>query len=218
MPVPRLLNPNDAKRAVEIIEKSYKDAKYYLDFSTPVDLLAAAILSAQTKDSVVNSITPELFRRFKSADDYANATPEELLRYISKVSYAKNKAVNIINAFKEISRKYGGKVPNRKEGLIALPGVGEKTANTVLINAFGIVEGIPVDTWVIKLSYRIGLSLNKNPDRIEEDLKGIVDREHWHNFAYMLKAHGKALCGAIPKCSECPLAAVCPRNGVTKSE
>jgi len=213
----KLLSESDARKAVALIEKSYADAKYYLNFKTPVDLLAAAILSAQTKDSVVNAITPELFKRFRSAADYAGATPEELLKYISRVSYAKNKAVNIINAFKIIEDKYSGKVPKTKEELIELPGVGEKTANTIMINAYGIVEGIPVDTWVIKLSYRIGLSLNKNPDKIEEDLKRIVDKAHWHNFAYMLKAHGKAICGTIPRCSICPLSGLCPRNGVVKS-
>ncbi|MGC8479012.1 MAG: endonuclease III domain-containing protein [Candidatus Micrarchaeia archaeon] len=218
MPAPRLLDPESARKAVEIIEKSYKDAKYYLNFSTPVDLLAAAILSAQTKDSLVNSITPELFKRFKDASDYVKSTPEELMEYISKVSYARKKAENIIEAFKIIEKDYGGKVPSSKPDLVKLPGVGEKTANTILINAYGIVEGIPVDTWVIKLSYRIGFSLNKNPDKIEEDLKKVVDKAHWHNFAYMLKAHGKALCGTIPKCSECPLRGVCAMNGVTKSK
>ncbi|MEM3827468.1 MAG: endonuclease III [Candidatus Micrarchaeaceae archaeon] len=213
----KLLTIEEAKKAVNVIEKNYADAKYYLNFKNPIELFVAAVLSAQTKDNVVNALTPDLFKHFKNVSDYANAKPDELLKYVGSVTYAKAKVSNIIKAFKEIEKRYSGKVPNRKADLIKLPGVGEKTANTILINAFGIVEGIPVDTWVIKLSYRIGLSLNKNPDKIEADLKKVVDREHWHNFAYMLKAHGKAICGAIPKCSICPLNKLCPKNGVEKS-
>ncbi len=218
----KALDRETAKRVVEILEQEYKDAKYYLNFSTPIDLLVAAILSAQTKDSVVNAVTPALFAKYKTARDYANANAEDILKIVRPVSFAGNKVKNIINACKIIEKQYGGKVPDTMEGLLSLPGVGRKTANTILINAYGKVEGIPVDTWVIKLSYRIGLSGNKDPDKIEQDLMKIVDKKYWHNFAYVLKYHGKAVCQSlVPVCSKCVIGPnsknLCPRNGVVKS-
>ncbi|EQD34963.1 DNA-(apurinic or apyrimidinic site) lyase / endonuclease III, partial [mine drainage metagenome] len=155
--------------------------------------------------------------RFKSAKDYANASENEIIGYIKPVSFAGNKAKNIIRAAKTLEEEYGGNVPKTMEELIALPGIGRKTANTILINAYGIVEGIPVDTWVIKLSPRLGLSLEKNPDKIERDLMGKIDRKYWHDIAYVLKRHGKTLCKAVPECSKCPVKDICPRNGVTKA-
>ncbi|MDE1804981.1 MAG: endonuclease III [Candidatus Micrarchaeota archaeon] len=214
----KALGGQDSAKAISILEKEYPNAKYYLDFGTPIDLLAAAIISAQTRDEVVNSVTPALFKKYKTARDYAKADVDGLVGYIGKVSFAGNKAKNIISACRIIEEKYSGKVPNKAEELIELPGIGRKTANTILINAYGIVEGIPVDTWVIKLSYRIGLSLNKDPDKIEQDLMKVVDRKYWKNFAYVLKAHGKKICQSqVPICSKCPLNKICPRNGVTKS-
>ncbi len=215
----KLLSDSEAKVAIDALKKEYPNAKYYLNFSTPVDLLVAAILSAQTKDEVVNSITPELFKRYKSARDYASANPEELIGYVRRVSFAGNKVKNIISACKIIESEYGGKVPNRMDKLVELPGVGRKTANTILINAFGIVEGIPVDTWVIKLSYRIGLSRSKKPEEIEQDLMHIVEKKDWHNIAYVLKQHGHKICqSTVPLCSQCLLSKLCPRNGVTASK
>ncbi|MCL5433617.1 MAG: endonuclease III [Candidatus Marsarchaeota archaeon] len=211
-----LLNEKDAKALTQILCKYYKDAKYYLCYKTPIDLLAAAILSAQTKDDVVNALTPELFKKYKTAKDYANADEKELLKYVKRVSFADKKTKNIIEANKIIERDYKGKLPNSMKELLKLPGIGRKTANTILINAYGIVEGIPVDTWVIKLSYRLGLSTNKNPDKIEQDLMKVVDRNCWHNFAYVIKSHGKALCNTIPICSKCPIEKLCPKNNVTK--
>ncbi len=210
----------DAKKAnyvVEMLEKHYKDVHYYLNFKTPVELLVAAILSAQTKDTKVNAITPRLFERYRTAKDYANAKPAQLMDYVGGVLYAKNKIANIIGACKEIDEKYGGRVPDSMENLIELPGIGRKTANTILINAYGKAEGIPVDTWVIKLSYRIGLSKAKNADSIEKDLEAKIGKQYWKNIAYVLKAHGKEVCCAIPKCSACPIKAYCPKNGVIKS-
>ncbi len=198
------------------LEGHYKGVKYYLNFGSPIDLLVAAILSAQTHDEVVNRLTPELFAKYKTASDYANADQEELIGYVRSVSFAGNKAKNIIKACAIIEGRYMGRVPDSIEALTALPGVGRKTANTILINAYGIVTGIPVDTWVIKLSYRLGLSGKMDPDKIEADLKEIIPRGYWHNFAYVLKAHGKNICGAVPVCSKCPVNAICPKNGVTK--
>jgi endonuclease-3 len=214
----KLLDHETARKAISALKSEYPNAKYYLNFGTPIDLLVAAIMSAQTHDEVVNAITPQLFSKFKNASDYAKAKPEELLKYISKVSFAGKKAENIIAACKIIEEKYGGKVPSSMEALTALPGVGRKTANTILINAYGIVEGIPVDTWVLKLSYRIGLSRSTKPDEVEKDLMKIVDKKDWHNIAYIMKAHGRKVCqSAAPICSTCVIKEICPKNGVSKS-
>ncbi len=218
----KALSKEEAKEVVETLEQAYKNAKYYLNFETPIDLLVAAILSAQTKDAVVNAVTPKLFAKYKTAKEYANAKPEDLLSIVRPVSFAGNKVRNIISACKIIDEKYNGKVPSTMQELLELPGVGRKTANTILINAYGIVEGIPVDTWVIKLAYRIGLSGNRDPEKIEQDLMQIVDKKYWHNFAYVLKYHGKATCQAMPICSKCIIGPngknLCPRNGVIKSK
>jgi endonuclease-3 len=207
----------DGKHAAELADKlcdAYKDVHYYLNFKTPVDLVAAAIISAQTRDETVNRLTPALFAKYRTARDYADANLEGLTKDIGSVTFAGNKAKNIISAFKTIAEKHGGKVPNTMAQLTELPGIGRKTANTILINAYGIIEGIPVDTWVIKLSYRLGLSLNKNPEKIEQDLMKVIDKRHWHNFAYVLKAHGKAICQTVPYCSKCPVNDMCPKNDV----
>ena len=119
--------------------------------------------------------------------------------------------------YKIIHEKYNGKVPNKMEELLELPGIGRKTANTILINAYGIVEGIPVDTWVIKLAPRLGLSANKDPEKIEQDLMKKIEKKYWHNITYIFKRHGKTLCDKVPICSKCPVNNLCPRNGVTKS-
>jgi len=212
----KLLSLSEGRELTTILCEHYKDAKYYLNFKTPIELIVAAILSAQTKDEVVNSITPALFEKYKTAKDFANAKEDELIKYINRVSFAANKAKNIIKTCSIIEKNYNGKVPASMEELLKLPGVGRKTANTVLINAYNIVEGIPVDTWVIKLSYRLGLSGNKNPDKIEQDLMKIVDKKYWHNFAYVIKTHGKTLCKSVPICSKCPVSKICPKNDVKK--
>ncbi len=210
-----LLSQKDAEELVRILSGAYKDSHYYLNFKTPIDLLVAAVISAQTRDEVVNKTTPALFSRYHTAKDYAGADEEELIKAIKSVSFAGNKAKNIIKACKMLVEKYGGKVPDRMEELIELPGVGRKTANTILINAYGIVEGIPVDTWVIKLSYRLGLSQNKLPDKIESDLKERIPKTYWSKLAYVMKNHGRAICQTIPYCSKCPVSSICPKNGVT---
>ena len=208
----------DSQKIVSALETHYKDVHYYLNFGNPVELMVAAILSAQTRDTTVNALTPALFKRYRSAKDYANSTEEELLGYVKGVFYAKNKASNIIKACKIIEDKYNGKVPDSMDELVELPGIGRKTANTILINAYGIVDGIPVDTWVIKLAYRMGFSEGKNPNIIEKDLEKIVDKKYWKNISYILKEHGKQICGTVPKCSSCFLKDMCPKNGVVKSE
>ena len=211
----KLLSQKDAEEFVSILSSVYKDSHYYLDFKTPIDLLAAAVISAQTRDDVVNKTTPALFSKYHTAKDYANADEKELAKAIKSVSFAGNKAKNIIKTCKKLMEKYDGKVPDKMEELIELPGIGRKTANTILINAYGIVEGIPVDTWVIKLSYRLGLSQNKLPDKIESDLKERIPKTYWSKIAYVMKNHGRAICQTVPYCSKCPVSGICPKNGVT---
>ncbi len=210
-----LLENDKIDKIIKILEEKYKNVKYYLNFDGPLQLLVAAILSAQTRDNVVNSLTPELFSRYNTAEDFASAKLQDLIPMIKKVSFAENKAKNIIQCCKIIKERYNGKVPDNMNDLISLPGVGKKTANTILINAFGKVEGIPVDTWVIKLSYRIGLSKSKKPDEIEEDLKQKIDKKYWKNIAYVLKEHGHEICQSIkPRCGICPINSMCPKNGI----
>lgn len=223
MPSFKLLDNASAIEAVEMLEKEYPDAKYYLNFSTPIDLLVAAILSAQTHDEVTNSVTPGLFKKYKTAWDYSKANLEDLIEQIHRVTFAGNKARNIIRTCTIIDEKYNGKVPNNMEKLLELPGIGRKTANTILINAYGIVEGIPVDVWVIKLSGRIGLSEGKKPEDIEQDLMRFVDVKYWKNITYVFKTHGKKICKSqVPACSKCIIGPngkrkLCPRNGVARS-
>jgi endonuclease III len=214
----RKLEEKEAKKAIATLISKYPDAHYYLNFKTDIDLLVAAIISAQTRDEVTNSVTPQLFEKYKTVKDYANANEKELFELIRRVTFGGNKARNIIAACKIIIGQYGGKIPRTMEGLTSLPGVGRKTANTVLINAYGIAEGIPVDTWVIKLSGRIGLSQSDDPEEIEQDLMKLVDKKDWKKITYVFKNHGKAICQSrVPICSKCILAKVCPRNGVTNS-
>ena len=211
----KILSAKDAAQLAGELCKHYKDAHYYLNFKTPVDLVAAAILSAQTRDIVTNKTTPAMFAKYKSAKDYAKADPAELLDIIKGVTFGANKAKNIIKTFQVISEKYDGKVPNKMDQLLDLPGIGRKTANTILINAYGIVEGIPVDAWVIKLSPRLGLSNQKDPDKIELELQSKIPKQYWGKITYVLKTHGRELCKPVPICSKCPVQKLCPKNGVT---
>jgi len=202
---------------IELLKKEYPHAKYYLNFSNPLELMVAAILSAQVRDEVVNAMTPNLFKKYKNMVDYARATPEDLANDIKAVTFAGNKAKNIINTCKILVEKFDGKVPKTMEELTSLPGIGRKTANTILINAYDIVEGIPCDTHCIRLSQRLELSKNKDPDKIEQDLMKIIPKSDWKKIPYLLKAHGRAVCKAPnPYCSKCLLNKLCPKTGVKK--
>jgi len=203
---------------IKLLKKEYPDAKYYLNFSNPLELMVAAILSAQVRDEVVNALTPKLFKKYKTAKDYANADLQELTNDIKTVTFAGNKAKNIKNACEILVEKYDGKVPNTMEDLTSLPGIGRKTANTILINAFDIVQGIPADTHVIRLSQRLGWSKAKDGDGVEQDLMNIIPKNEWKKIPYLLKAHGRAICQApTPYCSKCFLSELCPKIGVKKS-
>jgi endonuclease-3 len=208
--------PQTAKVLSEL-KKLYPHAKYYLNFSSPLELLVATILSAQCRDTIVNSTTPPVFKKYKTAEDYARADLETLIREISPVSFPANKAKYIKQASKILVEKYRGKVPSTMEELVELPGVGRKTANAILINAFDKIEGIVVDTHVIRLSYRLGWTKNKNPEKIEQDLVKIIPKNDWARITWLLKEHGRAVCRApVPICSRCRLEPLCPKAGVTK--
>ncbi len=203
--------------AINRLKKHYPKAKYYLNFSNPLELMVAAILSAQVRDEVVNAATPALFKKYKTAKDYANADIEEMINYINRITFAGNKARNIKAACKILVEKYNGKVPDAIEALTELHGIGRKTANAILINGFNKIVGIPCDTHVIRVSYRLGWTKNTNPDKIEQDLMKLFPKKEWKKIPYMLKDHGRAICRApVPECSRCFLSDVCPKQGVTK--
>ena len=193
------------------LSKVYPNPDTELVHSNPLELLIATILSAQTTDKLVNSLTPALFEQYKTAKDFATARPEELFPYIKQVNFFGNKAKNIIASAKIIDEKYDGKVPDTMEELDALPGVARKTANVVLWNAFGKNEGFCVDTHVMRMSQRLGLTKQKDPVKIEKDLMKIVPQKEWGTFAHYLILHGRHFCIArTHTCDNCPLEDLCP--------
>ena len=189
----------------------YPDAHCELVFSNPLELLVATILSAQCTDVQVNKITPALFAKFPTAANYAAASPEDIETYVKSTGFFRNKARNIRTAAQDIVTKFSGEVPRTMGELITLAGVGRKTANVVLGNAFGQDEGIVVDTHVTRLSLRLGLTHQRNAEKIEADLIKLIPRPHWTIFSHWLIAHGRNRCTArSPQCSECELADFCP--------
>jgi len=197
------------------LKKEYPDSKYYINFSNPLQLMVAAIMSAQVRDSVVNAATPTLFKKYKTSEDYANSSVTDIESIIKSVTFYKNKAKNIKEACRVLAEKHDGRVPKTMNELISLPGIGRKTANAILINAFGVVEGIPVDTHVIRLSQRLGWTKNKDPEKIEQDLMKIVPKSEWKTMPHLLKDHGRAVCTSAPKCDRCVLSKDCPKIGVS---
>jgi len=201
-------------RIDEIITKlkmTYSQSQTALHFETPFQILVATILSAQCTDEQVNKVTPALFQKYRTAADFANADPDTLENEIRSTGFFKNKTKSIINASKKIVDDFGGKVPDRMEDLITLQGVARKTANIVLSSGYKKAEGIAVDTHVKRLSQRLGLSKEKNPDKIEQDLMNLVPREEWIDFNYMFVNHGRNTCQARkPDCPECVLNSLCP--------
>lgn len=199
------------KEIIKRLSKIYPHPRTALQFEDPLQLLIATIMSAQTTDKLVNTLTPALFKKYPSAKDFANAPVEEIAEMISKVNFFSNKAKNIKAACQMIIEKYGGKVPETMEELDALPGVARKTANVVLGDAFHKTEGIVVDTHVIRLSNKLGLTTQKDPVKIERDLMEIVPRDKWFAFPHMLTLFGREYCPARPHtCDNCPLGDLCP--------
>lgn len=201
------------KEIIKRLSKIYPDPKTALTFTTPLELLVATILSAQATDKTVNTVTPELFKKYKTAKSFADAPVEDIDAMIRKVNFHNNKAKSIKAASQMIVEKHGGKVPDNMEDLDALPGVARKTANVVLGGAFKKSEGIVVDTHVIRLSTKLGLTNEKNPEKIEQDLMKIVPKEDWIDFSHLLILFGREFCPARPhECANCPLGNLCPEN------
>ncbi|HEX5707939.1 MAG TPA: endonuclease III [Pyrinomonadaceae bacterium] len=202
-----------ARRIVKLLRKTYPDARCSLDHTNPLELLVATILSAQCTDERVNLVTAELFRKYRSADDYLRVSQEELERDIRPTGFFRNKAKAIQGACRIISERHGGRVPSTMEELLELPGVARKTANVVLGNAYGTASGVVVDTHVGRLSERLALSLQKTPEKVERDLMALIPERDWVAFSHLLIAHGRAVCKArTPLCAECVVEAQCPSS------
>ena len=198
-------------KIIELLEKEHSDAKIALQYKNPLELLIATILSAQATDEQINSITPKLFQKYTTPEDYANADLNELEQDIRSSGFYHNKAKNLKNSAKMLVEKYNSQVPKTMEELVELPGVARKTANIVLFNAYGTTAGIAVDTHVRRLSQRLGLTENSNPDKIEKDLMNIVPKDKWMRITDLLIFHGRRVCDARkPRCDACVLNKICP--------
>jgi endonuclease-3 len=212
--------PGSAEQVQAIIaelRRLYPDAKCSLNFSNPLELLVATQLSAQCTDERVNMVTESLFQKYRSAEDFATVSQEELERDIRSTGFYRNKAKNIRAAAQRILTEFGGEVPHTMAGLLSLAGVARKTANVVQGNAFGIVEGVVVDTHVARLARRFGWTTNEDPVKIEQDLMRIIARKDWLDLSHLLIFHGRAICYARkPLCEECALVPLCPSAFVAK--
>lgn len=198
------------EEVIKRLKKAYPSARIALNFQNPLQLLIATILSAQCTDERVNQVTAELFKKYRTAQDFASAPIEELALDIKSTGFFQQKAKYIKEACQILVKKYGGEVPRTMEELLELPGVARKTANIVLSNAYGVIEGIPVDTHVSRLAQRIGLVKSKQAEKIEKELMELVPREDWLIFPYLLQAHGRKICLAKkPRCPECLLKDLC---------
>ena len=201
-------------RAAEILarlERQYPGTRLALDFETPLQLLVATVLAAQCTDKKVNEVTPALFRRYPTARDYAEADLAELEELVRQTGFYRNKARAVKNLGIALITEHEGNVPAEMDALTGLPGVGRKTANVVLGNAFGLQEGIVVDTHVQRLSRRLGFTEETDPEKIERDLLPLIPRERWTRFGHLMQDHGRAICKARkPECPICPVAELCP--------
>ncbi len=201
---------NKVKKVIKALSEKFPSPKCALDYNTPFELLIATILSAQCTDKRVNMITPDLFKKYPSIEAFAKADLKELENDIHSAGFYHNKAKNIIGCAQGLIELYGGVLPKTLAELTKLPGVGRKTGSCLLGNAFGLAEGIVVDTHVARLSRLIGLTHNTDPEKIEQDLMKLVDKKHWIEFSHWLILHGRATCIARrPKCSECEIKAFC---------
>ena len=204
-----------AEKIYDLLQEEYPDAHCELDFETPFQLAVATILSAQTTDVRVNETTPELFRRYPDAEALANAQQEDVEEIIRSTGFFRNKARNIIGFARGVMGEHDGEVPRSLDELTDLPGVGRKTANVILGNAFDINEGVVVDTHVKRLSNRMKLTREDNPVKVERDLVELFPRERWTMLAHLLIWHGRQVCDARkPLCQECVVSHLCPSSRV----
>ena len=219
--MPRETLAEKRARAVTIITRldaAMPEAKIELDYTTPLELVVAVALSAQTTDRRVNMVTPALFARFKTAADYAKVTPAEIEAFIKTVGLFRNKAKNLVKLGQALVERHGGEVPGSREALAELPGVGNKTAGVVSIH-LGTDVAFPVDTHILRLSYRMGLTTKTTPDEVEEELQKLLPKELWFKGHQLLIWHGRRCCDALrPECHRCVVADLCPKKGVKKQK
>jgi endonuclease-3 len=202
------------KRIIRLLKKAHPEAKTALSHSSPLELLIATILSAQCTDERVNKVTKELFLEYRTAKEYAETDVKKLEAMIRSTGFFHAKAKNIVACCRGLVERFDGVVPDSMEELVSLAGVGRKTANVVLGNAFGKAEGVVVDTHVRRLSNRLGLTRNDDPEKIEQDLIQLVAKKEWIIFPHLLIWHGRKICKArSPLCDECPIAGDCPSAG-----
>ncbi len=205
------------RRIIQKLNRVHPDAKLDLDFSNPLELLIALILAAQARDDLVNQITPTLFSKYRTAKDYAAAPLEQLGEYVRRINFSRVKSRRIKDCCQELVQRFSGEVPNNLDDLLTLPGVGRKTANILLGNSFG-QQAIGVDTHVMRLSQRLGLTKNTNPDKIEFDLTPLVPEQKRVRFCHLLQYHGRRVCFAKkPRCPECTIRSLCPYPDKTKA-
>jgi len=206
-----------ARRIIAGLERAYPEARIALEFTTPLELLVATILSAQCTDERVNIVTRSLFQRYRTAEDYARADPASLEREIRSTGFFRAKARAIIAMGQMVVDKHGGEVPRERALLTALPGVGLKTANVVLGNAFG-QSAIAVDTHVFRVSQRLGLARSNDPDQVHDQLAEVLPRAKWTRMCHLVQAHGRRTCSARkPLCPACPVRALCPWPDKTRA-
>ncbi|MBX5327387.1 MAG: endonuclease III [Candidatus Bathyarchaeia archaeon] len=204
-------NANKVQKIIQLLEKAHPDAKIALNYTNPLELLIATMLSAQCTDKRVNIVTQTLFKKYKTPEDYLKVSQKELEQDIKSTGFYHNKAKNIKECCKILVEKFHSQVPNTMEEMLELPGVARKTANIVLSNAYNVVEGIAVDMHVRRVAHRLGLTQNKDPNKIEKDLMNIVPKKQWMRITDLLIYHGRRICTAKnPKCAECVLNKICP--------
>ena len=204
-----------AREVFQILEKEYPEAVTALEHRNPFELAVATVLSAQCTDERVNQVTPELFRRFPDPESLARGPREDLEEIIHSTGFFRNKAKNLMGMAEVLVRDHGGEIPRSMEELTALPGIGRKTANVILGNAFGIDEGVVVDTHVKRLSGRLGFSGAKTPEKIERHLMDLFPQEWWTPLSHLLIFHGRGPCKArTPECARCVVAHLCPSSRV----
>ncbi|OGI10592.1 MAG: endonuclease III [Candidatus Melainabacteria bacterium RIFCSPLOWO2_02_FULL_35_15] len=200
------------KKILSLLKKHYPNSKCALNYKNPFELLVATMLSAQCTDERVNIVTEKLFKKYKTPRDYANADIKEFEKDIYSTGFYKNKAKNIVSTARIINNIYKGRVPEDFDQLLELPGVARKTANCVMGNAFNIPSGVVVDTHVLRITRRLGLTKNTDPNKIEQDLIKLLPKNEWINFSHMLIRHGRKICNSRkPGCEICFLSPVCPK-------
>lgn len=201
----------NVQELIKLLREKYKNSKTALDFRTPHQMLVATILSAQCTDERVNKVTPGLFKKYKTVEEFAGAEQAELEKDIHSTGFFRNKARNIIGSAKVLLNEFNGEVPRKMEDMLGLRGVARKTANVVLHNAYGIIGGVVVDTHVGRLSRRLGISKQKNAEKVEKDLMKAIPKKDWANISYWLIDHGRAVCKSQkPACEKCFLSKKCP--------